>query len=175
MSCQKKGSTSSPDSPWGNTWGPRRQNVQHVTNTLAKHQQQQSGTFQASTRQVSGDNPRPTNYPRQKVWCWDKLSASPAAVGSYSRPTRLRSTIVSPGVFLLNSYYTRYKIQDSNRALHMVGTKSCRRKWVHPTGPKRSRFGPRSGNPDLVGSTAAHRNQVPCSSLYCIRRVFLLF
>ena len=35
-----------------------------------------------------------------------------------------------------------YKIQDSNRALHMVGTKSCRRKWVHPTGPKRSRFGP---------------------------------
>ena len=36
----------------------------------------------------------------------------------------------------------------------MVGTKSCHRKWVHPTGPKRSRFGPRSGNPDLVGSTA---------------------
>ena len=33
-------------------------------------------------------------------------------MGSYSRPTRLRSTIVSPGVFLLNSYYkdTRYKI-----------------------------------------------------------------
>merc|ERR1712237_211216 len=68
-----------------------------------------------------------------------------------------------------------YKIQDSNRALHMVGTKSCRRKWVYPTGPKRSRFRPRSGNPDLVGSTAAHRNQAPCSSLYCIQRVFLLF